>query len=197
MSRLAPAWAALAAVASALLRGIPRTAGDRRQSASRRVGTMIGMSRFDRDAVAPVALAALLVTVSASVASCEQLGTCNAPNCGSVSSVVFEGSYSPGRGVFDGPTADGGVPADAIEIDIAMERNQTFDTPWRCWLTRAAMRQVVCEQGSELYVIDGSLQVANMAGTLRVTMSENGNQLSQETLSPTTTTFTCGCGDIT
>ena len=64
-------------------------------------------------------------------------------------------------------------------------------------MTRAAMRQVVCEQGSELYVIDGSLQVANMAGTLRVTMSENGNQLSQETLSPTTTTFTCGCGDIT
>jgi hypothetical protein len=145
-----------------------------------------------------VALAALLVTVSASVASCELLGKqCNAPNCGSVSSVVFEGSYSPGRGVFDGPTADGGVPADAIEIDIAMERNQTFDAPGRCWLTRAAMRQVVCEQGSELYVIDGSLQVANMAGTLRVTMSENGNQLSQETLSPTTTTFTCGCGDIT
>jgi hypothetical protein len=160
---------------------------------------MIGLSRFRRHAGAPVALAALLVVVSASVASCELLGgSCNAPSCGDMSSLVFEGSYSYGRGAFDGPTADGGAPADAIQIDIAMEKNQTFVTLQTCWLTHAATRQLVCGAPSQLYLNDGSgLQVDVNARTLRVTMSENGNQLSQETVSPATTTYSCGCGDVT
>jgi hypothetical protein len=154
---------------------------------------MIGLSRFRGDAAVPGMLAALLMVTSASVASC---AACNGTACGSGVNVHFDGARAY-TGTFDGGAFDGGAPADVIVIDIAAEMNQTFVTLTTCWLTTGEPRLLICESSDgRPFVLDGG-GLHFPPGLLRVTMSENGNQISQEILSPTYLTQPCACGAAT
>jgi hypothetical protein len=141
-------------------------------------------------------LAALLAVASASVASCNIGAACSGSNCDGSLSIYFDGDWTGGEGAFDGGTVDGGAPADAIEIDIAAQIDQTSMTIQTCWLTLDGQRRVVCDspQGGT-YLLDGPLQFSGSnVRMLTVTMSMNGTQLSQQTISPTYATQICGCG---
>ncbi len=148
--------------------------------------------------------AALLVALSASVASCDLLPigrSCNGPWCGTMTWIVFDGGFSYGNGLYDGGTAagsDGGVPANAIEIDIEEQTNGSFASVATCWLTLAGSGQVVCDREGQLRLVDGNgLLLVDVTGPLSVTLSRNGSELSQEILSGTETKRPCGCDNGT
>lgn len=159
---------------------------------------MIGLSRSFRKGVARAALAASLAYLSASAISCNIGAGCNGSNCGRTLTLAFEGDLSPGGGPYDGGISDSGAPPDAIEIDLeqSTQTKPTFVPSWTCWLILGAQRQVVCDQGSSLYITT-TLNLSADILQLRVTMSMNGQQLSQQTITPTYTTRPCGCGDGT
>ena len=110
--------------------------------------------------------------------------------------VGFDGDLSPGSGPYDGGISDAGAPPDAIKIDIedATRTSPTFALLQTCWLILGAQRQVVCDHGWRLDITT-TLNFSSEIRQLRVTMSKNGNQLSQQTITPTYTTYPCGCGD--
>jgi hypothetical protein len=156
---------------------------------------MIGSSRFRRSSAA---LAALLVTGATSM-SCNLIGrSCNGTNCGDTYAVTFD-RYFSGSGLFDGGAVDGGPPAGAIRIDFADQRSQDLVTFETCWLTAGSDQQLACSSSDgSLYLANGSgLFLPHLSGTLVVTMSKDGNQLSSGTPSSSVRTYTCGCGDAT
>jgi len=157
---------------------------------------MIGLSRFRRNGAARAMLAALVVVASGAVASCNVIGTgCNGTSCEDVLTISFDGDVSAPGGWFDGGTVDGGGPADAIEIAIETETNQTFAPFETCWLTLGNPRQVVCPDGTGRFYDVQSITIGGSEiSALRVTMSMNGTQLSQQAITPAYTTQSCACG---
>jgi hypothetical protein len=156
---------------------------------------MIDLSHFCRNGAARAALAMLLACASASVISCNLGRACNGTACDQTLAVDFEGDLSPGSAPYDGGILDSGAPPDAIEIDLeeATRTKPTFAPLRTCWLILTAPRQVVCDEGWRLS--SGTvLSFSSDITQLRVTMSSNGNQLSQQTITPTYTTGPCGCG---
>jgi hypothetical protein len=157
---------------------------------------MIGLSRFRRNRAVRGALPALVLVVSASLASCNIIGTsCNGTNCGDLLTISFDGDVTSVGGWYDGGIADGGAPADAIEIDIEAKENQTFVALATCWFTTGARRQVICDDGQGMLYAVKSLTYSGFdIQLLRVTMSMNGTQLSQQTITPSYATQPCACG---
>jgi hypothetical protein len=156
---------------------------------------MIGLSRFRGNAPARSTLAALLLMASTSVASCN-IGTCNGTACTNDLEIFFDGVRSYDGGGYDGGTIDGGAPADSIEIEIAVELGQTFSSIRTCWLTLAGGRELVCDLQGQLQVLDANpVRLSGYAmRPIQVTMSMNGDQLSQQMLSASYVTQTCACG---
>jgi hypothetical protein len=155
-----------------------------------------GLSRFCRSRAGRAMLAALLVVASGALASCNIIGAgCNGTSCDDVLTIYFDGNVGPPGGWFDGGTSDGGAPADAIEIDIEAEESQTFVPLETCWLTLGNPEQVVCDDGQgRLFVVESLTYSGFGISALRVTMSMNGTQLSQQVITPSYTTQSCACG---
>jgi hypothetical protein len=118
--------------------------------------------------------------------------------------VVFDGDLNLrvgpyDGGIYDGGISDSGAPPDSIEIDIeeATQTKPTFAPLQTCWMILDARQQVLCDQGSSGLNTTTTLNFSTDIRQLRVTMSKNGNQISQQTITPTYTTRPCACGGMT
>jgi len=169
---------------------------------------MIGLSRSYRKGIARAAIATLLAFASASVTSCNIGAGCNGTNCDGSLTVVFDPDldlwverYDGGiyDGIYDGGISNSGAPSDSIEIAIeeATQTKPTFAPLQTCWMIPEARQQVLCDQGSKGLNATTTLNFSTDIRQLRVTMSKNGTQLSQQTITPTYTTRPCACGGMT
>jgi hypothetical protein len=149
---------------------------------------MIALSRLSKIAVAPAAVAALIVIWIVSGASC--FGTsCNGTNCPIGLAVIFTPD-----------DFDGSARPDELTIDIAEQKDQTFAPLMTCTLPLTGTMQMVCTGGDQVqHAVWGSSQLQffdTKLGTFRVTVSAAGAQLSQRVYAPPYQTHKCGCGDF-
>jgi hypothetical protein len=139
---------------------------------------MIGLSRF-----APLFATALLV------ASCNSTRICNDIGCTSGLTVALDGAI------------DGGAPT-TFQIDLAKRVDQQVTPLTTCTFTAAnyAATLVCSPEVSRTLIAYGIVLERTDIRMLEVTISSNGNVLSQQTVTPTYTSrevWGPGCGTCT
>ena len=146
---------------------------------------MIALSRFR--AATAVAVAVLVVS-SLSLASCWTGHACSTIGCYSGLTIQFH----------RGNLADGGAPAETLDIDIETQENQNFLPLMTCSFTTGAHELRCSSLWSHREDVEGTHIDDTSLKTIRVTVSRRlAIEISQETFVLSWTSREVGCGTCT
>jgi len=155
---------------------------------------MIALSRFRRVVGADGIISALILLASLAVPACDSTDSpksCTLIGClGQGLDIVFDGEVAPGT---------------TLQIEIALVEQQNVAPVINCTLSGAAdpdagMEDLFCNSNFWISQHGRTLNTHEILTTVRVTISSGGNQLSQQTFTPTYTRNTPngpGCGTCT